>query len=340
MSQQRDTKAPGGNLLEVAGLELSFVRPDGDLPILRGVDLNVARGEILGLVGETGAGKSMTARAVLDLLDASARLRLGRYAFDGIDVREPGSVEPLRGHRIGFVPQHPRGSLNPVFSVGTQLTDTIRRLNGGGKKNAHQEAVRLMKQVQIPDPERRMKAYPHELSGGMCQRICIAIALAGRPDLVIADEPTTGLDVTIQAEILSLLTDLIRDEGAGGLLITHDIGVVAEVCDRVAVMYSGRIIDSGPTADLFGGALHPYAALLLRIAVALDEGIEPEVIPGSVPTPGEPLDACAFAPRCPRATEICATTEPPRAERDTQFAFCHHPLDAGEAISASEERPS
>jgi oligopeptide/dipeptide ABC transporter ATP-binding protein len=337
MTTQAGPPNGGGPLLDIAGLELSFVRPDGALPILRGVDIVLRRGEIVGLVGETGAGKSMTARALLGLLDPSARMRHEHYIFDGSDVSDPDATAPLRGHRIGYVPQHPRGSLNPVFSVGTQLTDTIRRLRGADKKEAHQEAIKLMRQVQIPEPERRMKAYPHELSGGMCQRICIAIALAGHPDLIIADEPTTGLDVTIQAEILALLTDLIRDGGSAGLLITHDIGVVAEVCDRVAVMYAGRIVDTGPTAEVFSGALHPYAALLLRIAVALDDGEEPEVIAGSVPIPGEPLDPCAFAPRCPRATEVCRSTEPVAVERAGQLAFCHHPLDVGEDIAANDD---
>ena len=323
-------------LVEILDLRVEFPGRGGTLPVLRGVDLVVRRGEILGLVGETGAGKSMTARALLGLLDPNARMRVGAYQFDGEDVTDPVKIASMRGHRIGFIPQHPRGSLNPVFTVGDQVTDAVRRLRGLRGGEARSEALRLLRQVQIPDSERRMRAYPHELSGGMCQRVCIAIALAGRPDLVLADEPTTGLDVTIQAEILALLRDLIREEDAGGILITHDIGVVAEVCDRVAVMYAGRIVDSGPTHQLFDETLHPYAALLLRIAIALDEGGDPEVIPGSIPVPGDAIAACAFAPRCPRATEECRFIEPPIVSRQDQVAFCHHPIAVGERIETAE----
>jgi oligopeptide/dipeptide ABC transporter ATP-binding protein len=250
------------------------------------------------------------------------------YTFDGQDVTAGDRLAELRGRRIGFVPQHPRGSLNPVFTVGDQLTDALRRLRGMSARQAQAEAVRLFAQVQIPDPERRLQAYPHELSGGMCQRVCIAIALAGQPDLIIADEPTTGLDVTIQAEILTLLKELIHTRNAAGILITHDIGVVSEVCDRVSVMYAGRIVDQGSTTELFDEPLHPYAARLLQIAVALELGEPPDVIAGTVPAPGERLTACAFAPRCPRATEECRQHEPPAVDSGSQRAFCFHPLGA------------
>jgi oligopeptide/dipeptide ABC transporter ATP-binding protein len=322
-------------LLAISGLRVEFPGPHGSLQVLRGVDLEVRRGEILGLVGETGAGKSMTARALLGLVDPRARVETRTHAFNGEDVTSPSRLAKLRGHRIGFVPQNPRGSLNPVFTVGDQLTDAVRRLRGIGGRAAWNEALRLLRLVRIPDSERRIRAYPHQLSGGMCQRVCIAIALAGQPDLIVGDEPTTGLDVTIQAEILALLRDLIREERAAGVLITHDIGVVAEVCDRVAVMYAGRIIDIGPTDELIDEALHPYAAMLLRIASALDAGRDPEVIPGSIPVPGETLAACAFAPRCPRATDECWSIEPPLAERHNQLAFCHHPVGAGEQVEST-----
>jgi oligopeptide/dipeptide ABC transporter ATP-binding protein len=327
-------------LLELRGLVVEFGEPPTRTPVLRGVDLVVERGEIMGIVGETGAGKSMTARALLGLVDARARVSMRSYIFDGQDVSAGNRIAALRGRRIGFVPQNPRASLNPVFSVGDQLTDALRRLRGISAREARAEAVQLITQVQIPDPARRLRAYPHELSGGMCQRVCIAIALAGRPDLIIADEPTTGLDVTTQAETLALLRDMIQSRNAAGILITHDIGVVAEVCDRISVMYAGRVVDQGTSVDLFDEPLHPYAARLLQIAVALEHGEPPQVIPGMVPGPGEQLVGCAFAPRCPRATDICNSLEPPLVERGSQTAPCHHPVpspgQAGVAVADRE----
>ena len=320
-----------GPLLQLANLRVWLPTRSGAAEILRGVDIEVMRREIHGLVGETGAGKSMTARALLGLLPAGVTGQFDTYRFDGVDVSNPEKLSNLLGRRIGFVPQNPRASLNPVFTIADQLTDAVRRLRGLRGKEAKAAALDLLRQVQIPDPERRMSAYPHELSGGMCQRVCIAIALAGRPDLIIADEPTTGLDVTIQAEILALLQELIHEGGAGCVLITHDIGVVAEICDRVSVMYAGRIVDSGPTSAVFDEPLHPYAWLLLKIAINLDKGLEPAVIAGNVPTPGEAAAKCVFAPRCPRATTECIEHEPPRVKRESQFAFCHHPLAIGQS---------
>lgn len=315
-------------LVAVEGLRASVGRNETRLPILRGVDLSVRRGEILGIVGETGAGKSMTARAMLGLAGPQVAVSWDTYSFDGREIESRDEFAGLRGKRIGFVPQHPRGSLNPVFSVGDQLEDAVKRLAGVRGRSARDEAIRLLTRVRISDPERRLGAFPHELSGGMCQRVCIAIALAGRPDLIIADEPTTGLDVTIQAEVLKLLDELIREGGAAGILITHDMAVVSETCDTVAVMYSGRVIDHGPTREIFGGALHPYGSLLVEIAQSLDRGDEPGVIPGSIPAPGENLAACAFAPRCSRVTEACWTVEPPKVERGGQAAYCHNPVPA------------
>jgi peptide/nickel transport system ATP-binding protein len=314
-------------LVEVTGLRVEFPTDRGPLHVLRGVDMTVRRSEILGVVGETGAGKSMTARALLGLTDSHAVVQMDSYRFDGRDLTTRGQIQTLRGRRIGFIPQHPRGSLNPVFTIGDQLTDAVRRLRNLRGRAAREEAIELLRKVQIPDPARRMSAYPHELSGGMCQRICIAIALAGQPDLFIADEPTTGLDVTIQAEVLALLRDLIRDNNAAGLLITHDMGVVAETCDRVAVMYAGRVVDEGPTSSMFDGPLHPYGLMLLNVARSLDRGEQPMTIPGSIPAVGEPLAACAFAPRCPRATDECLTVEPPRVAAGGEVAYCHHPYE-------------
>ena len=309
-------------LLELTGLEVEI---EG-LPILRGVDLEVRPGEILGVVGETGAGKSMTARSILDLLPTAATVSFDRCTFDGEDFIPVRARQQARGHRIGFVPQRPRGSLNPVFRVGKQLVDTLRRLRGMTRREAKGEALNLLRSVHITDPERVYRSYPHELSGGMCQRVCIAIALAGEPELIIADEPTTGLDVTIQAEILRLLRDVISEHNAAGMLITHDLGVVADVCDRVAVMYAGRVVNLGATEEIYRGALHPYANRLVSIATSLDTGGTPREIPGRVPNPGDDLAACAFAPRCSRADTDCFDQEPPLVDAAGQLAFCHHPI--------------
>ena len=309
-------------LLELTGLEVEI---EG-LPILRGVDLEVRPGEILGVVGETGAGKSMTARSILDLLPAKARLSFDTCTFDGEDFIPTRARQRARGHRIGFVPQRPRGSLNPVFRVGTQLYDTLRRLRSVSRREAKSEALELLRSVRITDPERVYRSYPHELSGGMCQRVCIAIALAGEPELIIADEPTTGLDVTIQAEMLRLLSDVIAEHNAAGMLITHDLGVVADVCDRVAVMYAGRVVNLGTTEEIYREALHPYANQLVSIATSLDSGGTPREIPGRVPNPGDELAACAFAPRCFRAEPECSEQEPPLVHVEGQMAFCHHPI--------------
>ena len=313
-------------LLELCGLEVEI---EG-LPILRGVDMEVRPGEILGVVGETGAGKSMTARSILDLLPAAAEASFGSCTFEGRDFTPAKERRQARGQRIGFVPQRPRGSLNPVFRVGHQLADALRRLRGLGRREAGAEALGLLRSVRITDPERVYRSFPHELSGGMCQRVCIAVALAGEPELIIADEPTTGLDVTIQAEILALLGDLISERNAAGMLITHDLGVVADVCDRVAVMYAGRVVNTGATAELYREALHPYANQLVSIAASLDSGGAPREIPGRVPNPGEELASCAFAPRCFRAGSDCFDQEPPPVDAAGQTAFCHHPLTAEE----------
>ena len=315
-------------LLELRGLEVEIQ----GLPILRGVDIEVMPGEILGVVGETGAGKSMTARAVLDLLPAGSAVSFRSCSFGGQDFIPVKARQEARGHRIGFVPQRPRGSLNPVFRVGRQLSDALRRLRGLGRRAAKKEALDLLRSVRITDPERVYRSFPYELSGGMCQRVCIAVALAGEPELIIADEPTTGLDVTIQAEILRLFGDLISEHNTAGMLITHDLGVVADVCDRVAVMYAGRVVNTGTTAEIYREALHPYANRLVSIAASLDSGGAPREIPGRVPNPGDDLASCAFAPRCFRAESDCFEQEPPLVDAEGQLAFCHHPLTS-EAVS-------
>ncbi len=309
-------------LLELRGLEVEIQ----GLSILRGVDMDVGPGEILGVVGETGAGKSMTARSILDLLPSAATVAFDSCTFDGQDFIPSKARQEARGRRIGFVPQRPRGSLNPVFRVGRQLGDTLRRLRNMSRTQAREGALGLLRSVRITDPERVYRSFPHELSGGMCQRVCIAIALAGQPDLIIADEPTTGLDVTIQAEILRLLGDLITERNAAGILITHDLGVVADVCDRVAVMYAGRVVNVGATSRIYREALHPYANRLVSIATSLDSGGVPQEITGRVPNPGDSLPACAFAPRCLLAGSECFDQEPPKVDKVGQIAFCHHPV--------------
>ena len=276
------------------------------------VSLTIGRGETLGLVGESGSGKSVTALSIVRLVMPPGRIAGGRIVLDGVnllDLDEP-AMRKIRGRRIGFIFQEPMVALNPVYTIGYQIRETlaVHDLARGGA--ARKRAVELLAAVRIPDPERRAAEYPHQLSGGLRQRAMIALALSAEPALVIADEPTTALDVTVQAEILDLLREMRRAFHLSMLLITHDLGVVAEMADRVAVMYAGRIVETAPVADLFAAPQHPYTRGLLASIPDGAAGTRLRAIPGTVPPLGQLPPGCAFAPRCPDRFDPCDASPP------------------------------
>ena len=288
-------------LLEVRGLKTSFHTRDGIVRAVSGIDFHVDRGEIMGLVGESGCGKSVTSLSIMRLLGGNGRVEGGEIVFDGQNLLTLplDEMRRIRGERISMIFQQPTSSLNPVWDVGTQIEEVLRIHRGMKGKAAEARTLDLLRMVGIPDPKRRLKAYPHEMSGGMAQRIMIAMALACEPELLIADEPTTALDVTIQAQILDLMRNLRDETGTAIVLITHDLGVVAEMCDRVAVMYAGEIVEQTDVVSLFREPLHPYTrGLIGSIPVLGDSREELSVIPGNVPNLINLPDGCRFAPRC------------------------------------------
>ena len=290
-----------GPLLEVKGLQTSFHTRHGVVRAVTGVDLSVDRGEVLGLVGESGCGKSVTSMSILGLVAPPGHVEAGEVLFEGTDILKlpPEQLRALRGDRIAMIFQQPTSSLNPVMDVGDQIGEVLEIHRNMKRTAARARAVELMRKVGIPDPERRVAAYPHELSGGMAQRVMIAMALACDPELLIADEPTTALDVTIQAQILDLMRTLQKDSGTAIILITHDLGVVAEMCDRVAVMYAGEIVEQSDVRTLFASPQHPYTqGLIGAVPVPGQLKDELEVIPGSVPNLISMPAGCRFAPRC------------------------------------------
>ncbi|HLU79213.1 MAG TPA: ABC transporter ATP-binding protein [Burkholderiaceae bacterium] len=293
----RPQEAP---LLQIRELKVAFDNGTYLIPVLHGVDLELRRGETLGVVGESGCGKSVTWMAVMQLLGSRARID-GEILLNGENIAnlpEKG-MTPIRGGRIAMVFQDPSSSLNPVKTVGAQMVEAVKLHRGLTGAAARAEAVRLLDRVHIPGAEQRMRAWPHELSGGMNQRVMIAMALAGEPDILVADEPTTALDVTIQAQILDLLQALQRDTGMGMVLISHDLGVIAQVCDRVAVMYAGRVVERASAEALFSNPCHPYTQGLMAALPDLEGPIRRlEAIPGTVPAPTAMPSGCSFAPRC------------------------------------------
>jgi len=304
-------------LLEVKGLKTYFYTEDGVVRAVDGVDFEVYPGEVLGLVGESGCGKSVTSLSIMRLISKPGRVDAGEILLDGenlLDLSEDEMIK-VRGNRISMIFQQPQTALNPVFRVGDQLSEVLSVHQDLGREAGRKRAVALLKMVGVPDPERRVDAYPHELSGGMAQRVMIAMALACVPELLLADEPTTALDVTIQAQILDLMRDLRRDMGTSVLLITHDLGVVAEMAERVAVMYAGEIVEQTDVNSLFDEPLHPYTQGLIGSIPVLGEIKERlDVIPGSVPNLIDLPPGCRFAPRCQARIKytctICAEVKP------------------------------
>jgi peptide/nickel transport system ATP-binding protein len=304
-------------LLELRRLAVSFATDDGTVHAVDGIDLALARGRTLGLVGESGCGKSVTSLAIMGLLPPENSKVKGEVRFEGRDLLtlDAATIRDLRGARLAMIFQEPMTSLNPAYTVGDQIVEAIQQHQRLSAADARARAIEMLRIVRIPSPERRVDDYPHKLSGGMRQRAMIAMALACGPDLLIADEPTTALDVTIQAQILDLMRGLRRDTGTAIILITHDLGVVAEMADDVAVMYAGQIVERAPVRDLFARPEHPYTVGLLGSIPRLDEKRERlPSIEGRVPDMTRPPEGCRFAARCPFVEPACRAAAPPLIE--------------------------
>jgi peptide/nickel transport system ATP-binding protein len=319
-------------LLEVRNLQVHFRTPDGINRAVDGVSFDVEAGQTLAIVGESGCGKSVTAMSILRLVPEPPGKIAGSITFQGRDLLglTDAQMRKIRGDDIAMVFQEPMTSLNPVLTVGRQIAETIRLHQGLDRKTADKRAVEMLSLVGIPEPVRRMREYPHQLSGGMRQRVMIAIALACSPKLLIADEPTTALDVTIQAQILELMQDLKRRVGAAIMLITHDLGVVAEVAEHVIVMYAGRVMEEAPVRQLFARPRHPYTRGLLGAVPKLGSSLDGETarlseIPGMVPNLKQRLSGCVFAERCASATDLCRTVAPALEVKALRhIAACHY----------------
>jgi oligopeptide/dipeptide ABC transporter ATP-binding protein len=313
------------DLLHIEGLHIGFRHGDAMRDVVRGVDLHVGRGDVVGLVGESGSGKSITALAVMRLLPRGASITSGIVTFQGRDLLEANDAEMnrLRGGEIGMIFQDPLTALNPAMSIGTQLVDAIRAHQPLGRRAAQDRAEELLSLVGIPFPKERLRAYPHELSGGMRQRVMIALAVSSNPSLLIADEPTTALDVTVQAQVMELIDSIRREFGIAVLFISHNLELVAEIADRVTVMYAGRVVESGGVEELFATPNHPYTRQLIRCIPRLDggRGAMP-TIPGLPPRVGSLPPGCPFAPRCEVADSRCEVEEPPMRWRGRQMAAC------------------
>ena len=314
-------------LLEIKDEKLSFFTPAGEVKALNGVSFSMNEGEVLGIVGESGSGKSVTAYSIMGLTAYPGKLIGGTIYFNGHQIEKMSEKEmrKIRGNEVSIIFQDPMTSLNPVYTIGNQITEVIRLHTGKGKKEAYDRAKELLELVGINEPTKRLKQYPHELSGGMRQRVMIAIALACEPKLLIADEPTTALDVTIQAQILELMQALRQKLGMSIIMITHDLGVVASMCERIAVMYAGHIVEYGTADEIFYEPKHEYTKGLINSIPKLSA----QEIERLVPIEGQPVDllnppaGCPFAPRCANCMKICLREMPPKTElSDTHYSHC------------------
>lgn len=323
-------------LLRIRNLTVEFATASGAFRAVDSVDQDIGNGEILAIVGESGSGKSVSMLAVMGLLPWTAKITADEVSFDGQDLlnMDPRARRRIIGKDLAMIFQEPMSSLNPCFTVGWQIKEALRFHLKMDRKARHARAVELFEQVGIPDPEKRLSAFPHQLSGGMNQRVMIAMAIACKPKLLIADEPTTALDVTIQAQILDLLASLRDETGMGLVLITHDMGVVAETAERVSVQYAGQKVEEQPVADLFNTPHHPYTAALLN---ALPERATARLlptIPGVVPGQFDRPAGCLFSPRCKFADAKCKTTPPPPLGADLGHARCFYPLNTADRIAS------
>ena len=335
----------GDTLLEIRSLNVEFRTSMGTVRAVNGVDLDVRAGEMVGLVGESGSGKSVTSRAVMGLLPRRSStiggsIRLGGDELVGLDERR---YRRVRGERVAMIFQDPMTALDPLYTAGEQVAEALRFHFGLDRASARRRVIALFDQVGLAEPDKIHDAYPHQLSGGMRQRVMIAMALACEPELLIADEPTTALDVTIQAQILGLLRDLVRERRMALLLITHDLGVVRELCERAVVLYGGRVVEAAPVADLFAAPRHPYTAGLAASipSIAARRRRLPQ-IPGTPPDPARLPSGCAFAPRCPVAIERCRAERPNLTDAGaSRLAACHrsHEVGAGLALNWSGGDP-
>jgi peptide/nickel transport system ATP-binding protein len=322
-------------VISVRDLVVEFVTRRGTLRAIDGVSFDIAKGEVLGVVGESGAGKSVTGTAIIGLIEPPGRIAGGeiRLAGERIDNLSPEAMRKIRGRRIGMIFQDPLTSLNPLYRVGEQLIETILTHTDLSPKAARQRAIDLLAEVGIPAPDKRIDGYPHEFSGGMRQRVVIALALCAEPDFIIADEPTTALDVSVQAQIIALIRKLCHERGTAVMLVTHDMGVIAETADRVAVMYAGRIAEIGPVRDVVRHPLHPYAkGLMGAIPTLASEAETLTQIPGSMPRLNRIPPGCAFNPRCDRAFARCFVERPDPVEPTAQFAAREH-IEAGHRVA-------
>jgi len=318
-------------LLDIRNLTVTFATRRGAFTAVDGVDVTLDRNDVLAIVGESGSGKSVAMLAVMGLLPPTATVTADRMAFDGADLVAMSASQrrQLAGRDMAMIFQEPMSSLNPCFTVGFQIGEALKTHLGLDRKARDKRIVELLAEVGIPDPLRRTRAYPHQLSGGMSQRVMIAMALACRPKLLIADEPTTALDVTIQAQILDLLLSLKRDNGMGLVLITHDMGVVAETADRVIVQYAGQQVEANATERLFADPHHPYTAALLAALPERATGRRLPAIPGVVPGQFDRPRGCLFSPRCAFAFDLCRQAAPRLAPPELGAALCHTPLARG-----------
>jgi len=320
-------------LLKLEDLNVSFATPRGDLRAVKNVDIELNQGESLGVVGESGSGKTVLSRATMGLLPSTAT-RTGKILYKGEDISQlpRDEVRQLWGTGMAMIFQDPMTALNPVRRIGAQLTESLTVRLGMNKKDAREKAVELMKRVRIPDPEGMLKKFPYQLSGGMRQRIMIAIAVSCDPEMLFADEPTTALDVTVQAQVLELLTELRKEFNMGMILVTHDLGVVAGHTDKIAVMYAGDVVEYAPTRQLFNNMKMPYTEALLKSIPRLETptGTRLPVIEGRLPDPTKNEPGCSFANRCPYATDKCRTETPPLTDGGNQhFYRCWFPIGGG-----------
>lgn len=341
MLPQPDIDAPddghAGTLMSLTDLILRFRGQTND--VIDGVSLTVKRGEVLCVVGESGCGKSVTAMALMGLLPAeSTRISSGKLDIDGaqFDLSQTTLPAMMRGNHVAMIFQEPMTSLNPTFTIGNQIEEAIQRHTSATRTRARDRALQMLERVGIANPEQRLLEYPHQLSGGMRQRVMIAMALANDPQILIADEPTTALDVTIQAQILDLIRDLRDETGMGTIMITHDLGVVAEIADTVAVMYGGQVVEQGAVAEVFNNPQHPYTIGLMSAMPQLDKpGTRLAIVPGTVPTVANMPVGCRFRTRCVFATQTCKTRPPLSEIMQGHNVACHYaPLEANLSVTA------